>query len=107
MDNFRLTRYIHTLLGRFSNFNFGGKTQGELFTILANRSLVDRNGANIETRSVVRISELEAGGNLKNLGNCDHEDLELCYNKICRLIRKLEISIDETGLGEHMLESGH
>ena len=36
--------------------------------------------------------------------NCDQEDLELCY-KICGLIRKLEISIDETG--EHMLEREH
>lgn len=43
----------------------------------------------------------------KTWENCDHEDLELCYNKIRWLIRKLEISIDETGLGEHMLESGH
>ena len=39
----------------------------------------------------------------KTWKNCDQEDLELYYNKICRLIRKLEISIDETV--ERMLES--
>jgi len=39
----------------------------------------------------------------KTWKNCDQEDLELYYNKICGLIRKLEISIDETV--ERMLES--
>ena len=54
---------------------------------------------------LLEFSNLKLEEISKTWENCDQEDLELCYNKICGLIRKLEISIDETG--EHMLESEH
>lgn len=52
---------------------------------------------------LLEFSKLKLEEISKTWESCDHEDLELCYDKICGLIRKLEISIDE--VGEHMLES--
>ena len=52
---------------------------------------------------LLEFSKLKLEEISKTWKDCDQEDLELYYNKICGLIRKLEISIDETG--ERMLES--
>ena len=52
---------------------------------------------------LLEFSKLKLEEISKTWKDCDQEDLELYYNKICGLIRKLEISIDETG--ERTLES--
>ena len=53
---------------------------------------------------LLEFSKLKLEGISKTRKDCDQEDLELYYDKICGLIRKLEISTDET-TGERMLES--
>ena len=52
---------------------------------------------------MIEFSKLKLEEISKTWKDCNQEDLELNYNKICGLIRKLKISIDETG--ERMLES--
>ena len=98
-------RYIYTLLGHFWNFNFGERA---LLTIFANTSLVGKNykikiAPTDKHDQLLEFSKLKLEEISKTWKDCDQEDLELYYNKICGLVRKLEISIDETG--ERMLES--